>query len=94
MHRASRALSKSKRSHLKFHLTGLDIHPQAIARDLVMLLLLDDLVEGKHSKEVQVEIKATFFYIFAAPIMPPYCHQRFAIHLKSADLYSTFLVAE
>lgn len=77
MHRASKALSKSKRSHLKLHLTGLDIHPQAIARDLVMLLLLDEIVEGKLSKEMQTEVKATFFYMFTAAIMPSYCHQRF-----------------
>ncbi len=51
----------------------LDIHEAAIARDLCMLILLDNL---NHTNEPKTrdEIKSTLMYMFLAPVMPNYSH--------------------
>lgn len=71
--------SPEKQGKVKFHLTALDIHPTVMARNLVFLLLLDDLAQGLKNgmkAEDEAEIKATFMYAFAGTIMPPYCQTR------------------
>ena len=61
----------------RFHLTALDIHPAAIARDLVFLLLLNQLVESQAAtSEMKAEIIATFMYAFLGVVTPDYCHKR------------------
>ena len=48
-----------------------------IARNLVFLFLLDDLVFGLEygmEEEELAEIKATYMYTFVGTIMPPDCH--------------------
>ena len=62
---------------VRFHLTALDIHPTAIARDLVLLLLLDQLVDGQAvTPETKAEIIATYMYAFVGVMTPGYCHKR------------------
>ncbi|KAJ7327536.1 hypothetical protein DFH08DRAFT_940827 [Mycena albidolilacea] len=75
-HRAYKALPKDKRSALCVHLTLLDIHPSALARDLVVLMLLNDCMTGGVSPTTLAEIKATLMYTYAAAVMPPYAHAR------------------
>ncbi|TCD64568.1 hypothetical protein EIP91_003895 [Steccherinum ochraceum] len=79
-------LSKSKKSKFKVHFTLLDVHPTALARDLCMFLLLDELArkEGSYDEETVAEIKATIFYTFLGIIVPPYCHARFHAVVQSA----------
>jgi hypothetical protein len=84
-HRAYEKLASSpeKQDKIKFHLTALDIHPTVIARNLVFLLLLDDLAQGLKNgmgEEEKAEIKATFLYTFIGTIMPPYCQAR-CVHI-------------
>lgn len=43
------------------HFTLLDIHTGVLARDLCIMMLLDDLVEGR-CYVAQVEIRLTIFY--------------------------------
>jgi len=63
----------------RFHLTALDIHPTAIARDLVFLFLLDQLVDGQTiAPETKAEVIATHMYAFSGVVMPDYCHKRWA----------------
>ena len=63
----------------RFHMTALDIHPAVIARNLVLLLLLDQLVVGQDiTPEIKVEIIATYMYAFLGVFMPDYCHKRCA----------------
>ena len=85
MHRAYEKLSTSpeKQEKIEFHLTALDFHPTVIARNLVFLLLLDDLARGLKNgmgEEEKAEIKATFLYAFVGVIMPPYCQTR-CVHI-------------
>jgi hypothetical protein len=81
-HRAYKALPKDKRSALRVHLTLLDIHPSALARDLVVLMLLNDCMTGGVSPTALAEIKATLMYTYAAAVMPPYAHARYVLFLR------------
>ena len=63
---------------VRFHLTALDIHPASVARILVFLLLLDQLVDGQATPETKTEIFGTYMYAFIGVIMPYYCHERWA----------------
>ncbi|THH22545.1 hypothetical protein EUX98_g8145, partial [Antrodiella citrinella] len=51
LHRAYRGLSKAKKTRIQAHMTLLDIHPTALARDLCMIMLIDQLVTGGLDKE-------------------------------------------
>jgi hypothetical protein len=65
------------RSKLKVHITLLDIHPVALARDLCILMLLNELCEMKAQSNVEAtELKATIFYVYIGVVMPSYCHDR------------------
>ncbi|THU91070.1 hypothetical protein K435DRAFT_968380 [Dendrothele bispora CBS 962.96] len=77
LHQAYNKLSERERDDLHVHLTLLDIHPTVLVRDLLILVLLDELVTREKSEMELEEIKATIFYTFAAPIMPPACYKRF-----------------
>jgi hypothetical protein len=72
-------LPKHKRTVARFHLTALDIHPAIIARNLVFLVLLDQLAAGQTiNPETKAEIIATYMYAFLGVFMPGYCHKRCA----------------
>lgn len=73
------ALPQSKKAVFRTHLTMLDIHEVAIARDLCMLILLDDLNRTREPT-MRDEIKATLMYMFLAPVMPSYCHRWCVLH--------------
>ena len=74
---ARRPLSKRQKTVVKFHLTALDINPASIARILVCLLLLNDLMDGKTTNtETKAEVIATYMYVFTGVFMPGYCHKR------------------
>ena len=63
----------------RFHLTALDIHPAIIARNLVFLFLLDQLVNYQTiTPETKAEVIATYMYAFIGVVMPDYCHKRWA----------------
>jgi hypothetical protein len=64
---------------MRIHLTLLDIHPSALARDLVVLMLLNDCMAAGVSPTTLAEIKATLMYTYAGSVMPPYAHARFAL---------------
>ena len=57
-------------------MTLLDLHPMALARDLCMLYLLDDLAQQDLAEDDRAEIIATIFYHFAGVACPPYCQER------------------
>lgn len=76
LHQTFKQLTPAKQSEFKVHFTLLDIQPTALARDLCILLLLDDLITGDYSTEETAEIRATLFYVYVAPIMPSYCYER------------------
>jgi len=74
---AHRSLSKHQKTVVRFHLTALDIHPTTIARDLILLLLLNELVDGQTvAPETKAEIIATYMYAFVGVMTPDYCHKR------------------
>lgn len=64
------------------HVTLLDIHPTTLSRDLMALMLLDELLSGNHTPNETVEIKATLFYVYTAMIMPSYCFDRYVSFLN------------
>ncbi|KAJ7467818.1 hypothetical protein B0H11DRAFT_1814028 [Mycena galericulata] len=73
-HRAYKTLPKDKRSAMRMHLTLLDIHPSALARDLVVLMLLNDCMAPNVAPDALAEIKATLMYTYAGGLMPPYAY--------------------
>jgi len=84
LHRASQRLSKDRQSVVHAHFTLLDIHPTVLARDLCILLLLEQLIKGDIDEDAKVEIKAAVFYTFIGIVVPLYCHRRFHDTVKSA----------
>ncbi|OSD01022.1 hypothetical protein PYCCODRAFT_1478791 [Trametes coccinea BRFM310] len=66
-------LSENRKAAFHAHLTFLDIHPTAIARDLSMLVLLNDL-NNATKPLTRTEIKATLMYTFCGLAMPSYCY--------------------
>ena len=86
-HRAFKALPKDKRTAVRVHLTLLDIHPSALARDLVILMLLDECMTVT-APVALAEIKATLMYTYAGAIMPPYIYTRFVfLRGRKRDTY-------
>ncbi|OBZ76423.1 hypothetical protein A0H81_03125 [Grifola frondosa] len=86
LHRAFRALSKPKQTRFRAHITLNDVHPAVLARDLCILMLLNELIESKNSTEAQIEIKAALMYTFAGVVMPSYCYDR--LHRVIRDLHA------
>ncbi|KAJ6568362.1 hypothetical protein DFH09DRAFT_1155208 [Mycena vulgaris] len=77
LHRAHKKLDEKRQESLRAHITLLDIHPAALARDLCILLLLEQLVDTPtESSTTRAEILATMFYTFAGVVMPEYCYSR------------------
>ena len=68
-------LSDAKQGRLKAHMTMLDIHEAALARDLCILLLLHQL-NSTDDASSRTEILATLTYSFCGVVMPPYCDER------------------
>ncbi|KAI0357691.1 hypothetical protein OH77DRAFT_1435494 [Trametes cingulata] len=75
LHDAYRRLPADKQRIFHTHLTMLDIHDGTIARDLCMLMLLDQLVNAPEAA-LRAEIIATLMYVFVAPVTPSYCYDR------------------
>ncbi|KAJ6457420.1 hypothetical protein C8R47DRAFT_1203442 [Mycena vitilis] len=77
LHRAHKKLDERRQGVFRVHITLLDIHPTALARDLCVLLLLNQLIETPAmASSAKVEILSTVFYTFAGVVMPEYCHNR------------------
>lgn len=86
-HRAFKTLGKHRRSALQIHLTLLDLHPNILARDLCIMMLLHALmnqVEDAPPTE-RLEIKTTIFYTYIGVVLPGYCFERYA-HMCFYDL--------
>ncbi|PBL04096.1 hypothetical protein ARMGADRAFT_1022590 [Armillaria gallica] len=76
VHQAFTKLNAKKRKALKVHLTLNDLHPRALARDLCLLFLIEDLIlmrSQEESKLKEAEIKATILYTWTGFIVPAYC---------------------
>ncbi|KZV67569.1 hypothetical protein PENSPDRAFT_688005 [Peniophora sp. CONT] len=70
LERAVCDLSEDLRSTTKAHFALSDIHPAMLCRDLVVLMLLDMLVEGKASESDELAIKAAIHYVFSFNVVP------------------------
>jgi hypothetical protein len=80
LHRAYQTLDNTKQAVFNSHITMVDIHPTALARDLCFLLWFQELLESDPSDKIKIaEIKATILYTFAGVFMPPYCFIRFVL---------------
>ncbi|KAJ7662858.1 hypothetical protein B0H17DRAFT_1257681 [Mycena rosella] len=82
-HRAYHPLPKDKRAAVRVHLTLLDIHPSALARDLVVLMLLNGCMTSNVDPITLTEIKATLMYTYVGALMPPYAYTRQQNTIKS-----------
>jgi len=75
-HQAFLMLNKVKRAQFHVHMTLLDIHPSALARDLCVMMLLHSLIDTSKSVMERIEIKATIFYTYFGVVLPGYCYER------------------
>ncbi|KAJ7777182.1 hypothetical protein B0H16DRAFT_1360889 [Mycena metata] len=78
LHRAHQKMDEKRQGAFRVHITLLDIHPGPLARDLCMLLLLDEMVTTDEDPIVKAELLSTMFYTFAGVVMPGYCYSRLA----------------
>lgn len=74
--RAHQKLDQSGRSAFRVHVTMLDVHPNALALDLCILMLLDSLLDDTTSNTERIEIEATIFYTYLGVVLPGYCFER------------------
>lgn len=88
---AYQQLPHARQATFHTHLTMLDIHEATIARDLCMLILLEDLTHADEP-HVRDEIKATLMYTFLVPLMPSYCYTRcVTVCRRSWSVYRSFV---
>ena len=61
----------------KVHLTLIDIHPASLARVIVVMSLIRQILHTRLSKDKTraQELYTTLFYVYNAYLMPDYCHQ-------------------
>lgn len=72
-----KTLEKPEKKAFHTHITMLDIHPTALARDLCLLMWFHDLLEADPNDKILVlELKATIMYTYMGVFMPPYCYSR------------------
>ncbi|KAJ6451125.1 hypothetical protein C8R47DRAFT_1170433 [Mycena vitilis] len=76
LHETSRRMNQNRRSALRVHITLLDIKEHALARDLVVIVLLSKIMTCTDPTAI-LELQATVFYVYTAMVMPDYCHKRF-----------------
>ncbi|KAK7056835.1 hypothetical protein VNI00_002552 [Paramarasmius palmivorus] len=74
--RIHQSLEKKKKKAMKVHITANDIHPTAIARELCLFLLLDELASSKDDETKEAELKMTLLCMWFSFVMPRYCYQR------------------
>lgn len=62
---------------LKAHFTLIDVHPASLARVLIVLSLLGQILETRRNGDTArgIVLFATLFYVYTAMVMPSYCHQ-------------------
>lgn len=70
---------------MRVHITLLDIHAGILARDLCVLMLLDQLRNRKLTSIEKIEIKATLMYTFSGISMPSYSSERSVPSLALRD---------
>ncbi|KAF9526018.1 hypothetical protein CPB83DRAFT_908722 [Crepidotus variabilis] len=75
-------LTAKQKKDVKVHITVNDIHFVAITCNLLQLLLLDELMNGR-DELVRLELEATLVYIYVAWIVPDYVHDRLVAFCKT-----------
>ncbi|KAF8970597.1 hypothetical protein BDZ97DRAFT_1914492 [Flammula alnicola] len=59
------------------HMTLMDVHPASLARIIIVLALLRQILEARLSKDKarRLELYTTLFYLYTSMLMPDYCRQ-------------------
>ena len=72
---------KKRPTRRSFHITINDIKPAAIARDLIVMFLMDELLSLDDKSETASAVFNTLDFVFSGPIMPKraYTHLRMTI---------------
>lgn len=65
----------------KIHFTLIDIHPAAVARIIVVLALLEEILRAKKEGDTDkvVLLHTTINYVYNTSLMPEYC-QKLCVH--------------
>ena len=83
-------LNKRKRQAMQAYLTMNNVHTSALARDLCLLSLLDELSSLQDSQTKVAEVKMMLISLWMGCIMPLYCFTRLAFFISSVvNMYLT-----
>ena len=83
---ALKNLKKSQKNALKVHVTLLDLHFATVARQLVVLMLLDAMMAADEGGIERLELQATAVYLCIGTVIPRYCHERYYRNLPPSML--------
>ena len=93
LHDTYKQLSNAKRDTLGIHITMLDHHPAILARDLCILMLLDQLTDDHLEVSERLEVEATLVYTYCGMLLPSYCDKRsvnsVAVYMHHIDILKT-----
>ncbi|KAF8968714.1 hypothetical protein BDZ97DRAFT_2056141 [Flammula alnicola] len=77
MHLADMAHKTGTLDPITVHMTLMDVHPASLARIIIVLALLRQILEARLSKDNarRLELYTTLFYLYTSMLMPNYCRQ-------------------
>ncbi|ESK89838.1 hypothetical protein Moror_823 [Moniliophthora roreri MCA 2997] len=76
LNRLQRTLDEEKKRALNVHFTLNDIHPQALARDLCLFALLDQVAHIQNDSRIEAELRMTLLCMWMGLLLPKYCLDR------------------
>lgn len=61
----------------QMHMTLMDVHPASLARVIMVMSLVRQILATRISKDElkRIELYATLFYLYGTMLMPNYCHK-------------------
>lgn len=80
----AKAEPKDSASKRTYHFTANDIHKGALARNLIIWLLLDELAFLEPDSGPALKILNTIFFTFVSAVMPDYAHHQLKNIIKRA----------
>jgi hypothetical protein len=77
------------------HMTLVDIHPASLARVIVILSLLQQILNldrqnREEATEKEIELYATIFFVYTSMVMPDYCCDMWVFVNEISCMFATY----